>query len=576
MGAQPNPIMALNPPCVGRIVKVDSSCGCTLTRASVTGLSPSDIEDLAYKEIYLTKAILDAREAAILGVPERSLMTLLNSSIKNIKDKLKIDDVSEQSLIMPFIQRGQRSYINANYWTILAGAAPADVGVGDIPDSAWDITIGLGNGQFQTDLDAIQRYFVAGDTLLVRTWDNITDKTALDLQFTIIRAVNADAGAVKKAIVTVYPNVNDTNWALLTVPEKNAYHPTFGMATNGANSVSDYEAFCSNQASDLSKRIIVNWLQTSRQSYCREQSYEEVLNAIMAGEVNDYLKGFKFTSIADQQKQQRARFDLEAMNSAFFGQAIDVDNQTTVNWRNLPVVYDIINTTCPLAYKASALGIFTLLQACNRVIDLQGAVLDLDDIFSRIYLLRRFREAAGDRVPVIDSMTDRYTAANIFETMTKYYTAKYGVTTTKYYQANQKITHDNWVMFTYDIYDVKEAGCQWAVFTDDYFNDMVDAYNQRIVGWDFSTRANSLWFLDWSDIRKGVAASKQVTRKYPDLDKATLAEWKCVITPNPSTYDLRSELWTIMVDRPERHLIYQNFATGCPRIQFTECTVPQS
>ena len=73
-----------------------------------------------------------------------------------------------------------------------------------------------------------------------------------------------------------------------------------------------------------------------------------------------------------------------------------------------------------------------------------------------------------------------------------------------------------------------------------------------------------------------MAASKQVTRKYPDLDKATLAEWKCVITPNPSTYDLRSELWTIMVDRPERHLIYQNYAQGCPRITLTDCSVPQS
>lgn len=568
--------MALNPPCVGRIVKVDSSCGCTLTRATITGLTPADIEDLAYKEIYLTKAILDAREAAILGVPQRSLMTLLNSSIKNIKDKLKIDDVTEQSIIMPFIQRGQRSFINANYWTVLAGAPSPTAGVGDEPISSWKLTLGLGNGQFQTDLDAIQRYFVAGDTLFVRTWDNISSKTAVDLQFTIVSAVNADAGSVKKAAVTVYPNVSDAEWVLLTLAEKNSYHPTFGMAENGANNVSDYEAFCANQASDLSKRIIVNWLQSSRQSYCREQSYTEVLDQIMAGKVNDYLKGFKFTSIADQQKQQRARFEMEAMNSAFFGQAIDVDNQTTTNWRNLPVVYDIVNETCPLAYKASALGIFTLLQACNRVIDMQGRTLDLDDIFARIYLLRRFREASGDRVPVIDSMTDRYTASYIFETMTKYYAAKYGVTSTKYYTANEKITHDNWVMFTYDIYDVKEAGCRWAVFTDDYFNDMVDAYSQRIVGWDFSTRANSLWFLDWSDISKGVAGTKQVTRKYPDLDEATLAEWKCVITPNPSTYDLRSELWTIMVDRPERHLLYQNFKSGCPRVTIPDCTVPQS
>jgi hypothetical protein len=565
----------LNPPCVGRTIKVDSACGCTLTRPTITGLSPSDIVDLGFKEIYLTRAILDAAEAKMLGVPERSLMTLLNSTIKDVKGKLMIDKVDEQSIVMPFIQRTQRGYINANYWTILAGTPPADAGTGDIPASAWNFTLGLGNSTFQTDLDAIERYFVPGSTLIVKTWDNVATKTALTNVYTVIRAVNSDAGATKKAIVTVYPNVSAANWAALSPTEKANYHPVFGMAENGANSISDYESYCQNQPSDLNRRIIVNWLQTTRQSYCREQAYEEVLDQILKGNVNDYLKGFKFQSIAEQQKQMRARYDLAAMNSAFFGQAIDVDNQTTANWRNLPKVYDLVSTDCPLAYKASALGIFTLLVDCNRVIDMQGNRLDLDDIFSRIYLLRRFREATGDRVPVIDSMTDRYTASYIFETMTKYYTAKYGVNITKFFQANQKITHDNWVLFTYDIYDVKEAGCQWAVFVDDYFNDLVDAFGTQWVGWDAGTRANNLWFLDWSDISKGVSGSKSKDNQTP-RDNTDLALWQCVITPNVRKYQLKSETWTVMVDRPERHLIIHNFASGCPRVTIPGCTVPQS
>jgi len=46
----------------------------------------------------------------------------------------------------------------------------------------------------------------------------------------------------------------------------------------------------------------------------------------------------------------------------------------------------------PLAYKASALGIFTLLSDCNRVIDMNGNRLDLDDILRAHLLAPRWRE----------------------------------------------------------------------------------------------------------------------------------------------------------------------------------------
>ncbi len=565
----------LNPACVGRTINVSSACGCTLTAATITGFTPEDIVDMANEEINLVRTVLNAAEAKMLGVPERSLMTLLNSKIRDIKGDLQTAKIDKQSIIQPFIMRTQRSFINANYWSILSGTPSATAGVGEEPISSWKITVGLGNGEFQTTLEAIERYFTVGSTIIVKTWDNVATKTALTHVFTIFAAVNADAGATKRATLTIYPNVSDANWPALSPAEKASYHPTFGMVENGTNSTNDRESYCPQQPSDLSKRIIVNWLQTSRESYCREQSYEEVIDAILAGKVNDYLKGFKTLSIAEQQKQQKARYEMERMNSAFYGQAIDVDAQTTANWRELPVVYDIIDTDCPLAYKASALGIFTLLSDCNRVIDMNGNRLDLDDIFERLYYLRRWREATGDRVPVIDSMTDRFTSASIFEAMTKYYTARYGWETTRFAKINEKITHDNIIMFTYNIYDIPDSATQWAVFVDDYFNDMVDAANTRWVGWDASTRVNSLWFLDWSDIYKGIAGTRQVTRKSPSPD-TELSAFQCVIDPNVKTYDLRSETWTMMVDRPERHLIYHNYASGCPRVTIPGCTVPQS
>lgn len=563
----------LNPACVGRVAKVDSACGCTLTRTIITGLSPSDIVNLSYKEIALTKAILDAQEAKMLGVPENPLMMLLNGRTKDVK--VNTMQIEEQSIVMPFIQRTQRSFVNANYWTIVAASNVPTAGTGAVPASAWKLTLGLGNSVFQTTLQSIERYFLPGSTLIVKTWDGVNTKTARTLVFTIYSAVNADSGATPRAAVTVYAPVSAANWALYTPSQKSVWQPLFGMAEIGTNSVADEESYCQQQPSDLAKNLIVNWLQTTRESYCREAAYEQVLDWIMKGKINDYLKAFKYQSIAEQQKQMKARYDLEWYNSVFFGQAIDVDNQTTANWQNLPLVYDVAADTCPLAYKARALGIFTLLNECNRVRDFTGLPLDLNTVFSDLYYLRRNREATGDRVPVIDSFTDRYNAGYIFESMTKYYKARYDWDTVRYAKIGEKITHDGMMMFVYDQYDVKEAGVTWSVFQLDYFNDLVDAFNTVVVGWNFSTRANNLWFIDWSDISIGVARNKQVTRKSPNPN-TDLALYQCVITPNVKTYDLRSKMWTVMVDRPNRHVIYHNFASGCPVVDIPQCTVPQS
>lgn len=563
----------LTPSCTGRIVKVDSACGCTLTRTTITGLTPTDIVALGNQEIALTKAILDAQEAKMLGVPENPLMDLLNGKTKDIKlPTMQIDD---QSVVMPFIQRTQRSFVNANYFSIVSGTAEATAGTGDVPASAWNLTVGLGNSVFQSPLQNIERYFVPGQTIVVRTWNSVDSKTAQTLVFTIYSATNADSGSTPRASVIVYPPVSAANWAIYTAAERAPWQPLMGMVTIGTNSVLDEESHCQNQPSDLARNIVLNWLQVTRESYCRESAYEDILDAILHGKVNDYLKGFKTMSIAEQQKQMKARYDLEWYESVFWGQAIDVDNQTEANWRNLPLVYDVADTDCPLAYKARALGIFTLLNQCNRVVDFTGLPLDLNQIFSDLYTLRRNRQATGDRVPVIDSFTDRHNAGYIFEAMTKYYTARYGWETVRYAKIGEKITHDGMMMFVYDIYDVKEAGVQWAVFQLDYFNDMVDAFNMTVVGWDFSTRANNLWFIDWSDIAIGVARSKQVTRRSPNPN-TDLALYQCVISPNVRTYDLRSKMWTVMVDRPNRHIIYHNFATGCPTVSIPSCTVPSS
>lgn len=566
----------LAPPCLGRTVNVDASCGCTLSAMTITGLTPTDIANLADSEIDVARLVLEAREAKILGVPERGLEMLLKGKIQNIKPEMVIQKISGQSIIQPFIMRSQPSFINDNYFKIDAGVPTPGAGVGNVPASSWDLTLELGGAWINDGgISKLEQSFVVGHTLIVHTWDNIQSKTALTLQFVITASVNADAGGVFKAKVSVVPNLSAADWAALTLAQQNTYHPTFGVAQTAANNVDDYESDCNQQRSDLNRRIILNWIQTSRNTICTQMSYEEVLDAILSGKVNNYLKGFKYVDLANQEKQKMARYKREWMNSVMYGQIIN-GNQTEALWRNLPPVLDPLDATCQLGVHANALGFFTLLNNCNRVIDLGGGKLSLDYIINTVlYPLRRNREADGDSIKVLDSMTNRYMSSKIFQAMTAYYQAKYHAEITIYAKIGEKIEFDGMLWFTYNVYDIQDAGVQWAVYVDDYFNDFVDSFNQSIVGWDFKTRANSIWFIDWSDIAIGVMKTNQVVRKYPDMGGIPEI-YKCVMRPNVSTYRMNSQTFTPLLDRPNRHLIIHNMTFDCPITSATTCSVPQS
>ena len=562
--------MALAPSCLPRVVPVSSACGCTLTATSIRGLTPAELEALANKEIDLARVVLNAAEAKVLGVQENGLATFLRSTIKDIKPKLGQSKIDEQSIVLPYIQRTQRSYINANYFTIEAGAANPDAGTNGIPASAWDLVLNLGSSWLKTDLQQIERYFLPGNTLIVLTWDNTTEKNAKTLVFTIVKAVNADAGGIAKAKVTVQPNLTDAGFLALTddAAGRGQYRPTFGVAQTGVNSVSDRESWCAEPPADLSRKILVNWLQTTRTSRCVDETYLKMLDQIMKGKVNPFQQGFVWSPLAEQNKRKAQLEDDAFMRSVFFGQRIN-EKQTVETYDQLPTVSDVNDPTCPLEYKARALGFFQILTDCNRVVDLNGAPLDLDYVFQQLYYLKRHREADGDRISVIDSLTDRWTAQKIFEAMSKYYRLKLGVETVRYVKMGEKITHDGQTLFNYNLYDIAEVGIQWAVFHDPFFDDHLSAFPATVGGVDFKSRGRNLWFLDFSDMTIGIGKTMSVRRKTPD--ETTNALYNCVITANHKEFNLRSQKWTAMLDRPQRHLIIHNFNDACPSVTTASC-----
>jgi len=553
--------------CSPRIVSVSESCGCTLTRATISGMTPTDFENLGTKEIDYHRIIGQAAEAKLIGVPERSLRDLLMSNVKNIKGALGKEPVANQSVILPYIYRTQRSNVNSNYFSIEAGSATPGAGTGGIPAHAWDITVNTGPSPFKSALTNIEKYFLPGQTVFVLTLQDPTGtKISRTLQYSIYGSVNATAGGVEKAKVTIVPNYTAGAFAALSGTERGVYQPTtYGTVLVGANSVSDYESWCFNEAAENNRKLLTYWIQTSRETMCYNDEY---LKALDAAYTSEYFKKFRELPLAEQNRLQRAQSEKKWLNSVFYGQRIN-ENQTPTTYTSLPTVTDVEDSSCVYEYKANALGIRTQLGDCSRITDSQGAALNVAFLFETLYNVKRNREATGGSIDTIDIMTDRLTADGIRQLMSSYYKAKYGVDTTRFYTAGQKLEFNNQVLFNYDKYQIPEVGIEMAIFHDNYFNDHLAAFTTS--GTDISSRGRKLWILDWSDISIGIAGTSSVRRNYPDANTNGL--YKCVITPNVKHYELRSTKWTVMIEDPNRHAIIENFSNACPSLDLTPCVV---
>jgi hypothetical protein len=601
-----------------RIIKVDDSTGCTLTNASIKGLTPREFEDLSNKETDLARVIASAAEAKILGVEERGLTALLTSSVQNIKPLINKQNIAEQSIILPYIQRRQRSVMNANYFAIEAGeavpasgnltmsgvnsaaiAAPYEgaqtrLGTGGqgaftgthAANGDWCVKVNLGGSDWGTPLENIERYFLPGSYVIVNTWDS--SNLPIESQFMIQGTANATDGTIAKAILTLRPtgaSVPHGAWST-SGSYAGQYQPTAGVLQTIANNVNDYEAWCRNQPTDLSVRLLVNWLQTSRESREVNEQYKETLQSIMSGKVNPYLSSMVYQPLAEQNKQAAKQSQDQWTRACWYNQALNTA-QKPETYMSLPSVHDPEDSGCTLEYKAQALGIKSLLREAGRIkggnAGTPGGALDLDALFTDLYYLKRNREQDGSTVSVIDAMTDRMTSVRIFEAMNKYYSQRYGWEVHRSAQIGQKIVHNGIILFNYNIYDLPDLGCQFAVFHDPMFDDLLNvgahfaiggATAQNKMGLDSSSAAETvfsgsdltafqatnrtLWLVDWSDVKIGIAGTNSVTRDqpHPEIDKL----YSCRMDSVKRTFNLRSTKWTTLLDRPHRHLIIENFS----------------
>jgi hypothetical protein len=549
--------MALLNQCSPRLIQVEDSCGCSLTRANILAMRPSDFEDLFWKEVGMSRIVANWKEARMTGVPQRSLTDLMLSRMTPIK-KMSFGQSPQQSVISPYILVPQQHRVNANYFVVSAGVANPNAGVGSMPASAWDLTVINEASDWASPLVDLENYFLPDRFITVLYKDSVTG-VGRTVQFKILASANAGA-APESATVTVQPNIADATWAGMGAAAKAVYQPEGGLVIPLANSVSNYESWCHQDPAENTWKLKAFWLQTMRRTHCYNEEY---LKAISAPLTDDIFKKFRLLPLAQQKRRQMFLAERAWWNTIFFGQAIS-DLQTVEGYTNLEKVYDPLNPDCLLEYKGNTIGIKQQLAECSRVVDHQGGALDLDVIKEMLYYLKRVRSAGGADVTRIDAFTDRITAGNILTLMIRYYKDKYAFDTTRFYQPNQKLVFDGQILWNYNVYEFPDEGVELAVIHDMFFDDHLAAMPAA-----HKSMGRYFMMVDWSDITLGIAGTKSVTRQTNVADNL----YNCVIDPVVQHYQLYSETFTVMIDDPNRHAIYTNFSDDCPTLTSDPCAL---
>lgn len=546
-----------------------------LTKATFTGLTPDRFQNMATTAYSEARLLAEAAESYAVGIVAKPLDELLLSRIKEVDKSALMEKKlpGAQSIILPYTYRKRKANLPADDFVVTAGVVSPNAGstVNGIvfPTSSWNLNVKFSVKWGATFIGSakysyLARMFLKGDYIYVE-YVNKTGTIGLDRDtrltaFKVINAVDVDAD---NATVTVAPCITDATWGGYSAGQKGVYQPDHGYIHSGVNSVHDQEAYAQNQASDLSASLIVDWQQVSRYTQYYNDVYADTLKRVIGGEINDYQTVFANLPLAEQNKQQFARYRRKFLNSVFYGQAIN-ENQTVEGYNALPQVVDPDDGTL-YGYKSNALGLRTLLQAESQVVDVHAGTLDLKLLFDMCWKTKRNREALGQSHEVICVMTDKDTARDIDIQILTACKNLYGETVSRYYEKGEIRGNDGEHRYTFKKYDLPGYDFQLAVFIEPFLTDRLYHFGKGTGGTegsvDFQSVGRAIWGIDWNDFNVGIVSTNSAKREYRgEVYSNANALYATVITPNTKHYDLRSTTWTTQIGDAKRSFMFENFS----------------
>lgn len=478
---------------------------------------------------------------------QNGMYDFLMSVKVNMQKKIESRRRNGRTDIMPFVMARQYSPINDNFWTFTGGQASGQNWSGVVATA--------GNVPFDV------RSFPVGMIvwILGRTAGGSASKTAWEV--TAIADNGNDTGTVTMS------SLNAGSF----LPAAKLASPVSGVLMQGVPNKSDFEKWCAELTAYLNWKDVPFFYGTYRTSRCRSSQYDLWRSYLI--EDNPLYREYGDLTEIEKNKQLQAKWQRQIADLFFWSTPrqyqnanqydqlaeIDAFDPSTVGLTALGVD----GGTC-VGRRADPAGVYEQMAECQRIVDLQGAALNLPALFNQLYHMGRVKEGANNKNAwTFDLFTDSVTAQKFQIAWVNYMNALTG----NAFRITQPLETKKTAQwgFQYNSYTLDfPQGATLNVIWHRYFDDAMAA--AKLIGDDHEATMRRCWILDFSGIYPGIIATNSRDFKVGRLeDLAKISpDYACVLETNTLEQWLMSMTMTVVVECTHANLILENISSAVP------------
>lgn len=545
------------------------TCG-TVTRATINHLTVTQLNELfapGGKFADLDAWFFHSIEMKACGVRRNVLYDWIMSNADRTNFKGAISGtkaVKSPSLLHPFILARQESVVNRGHFKLVNGWNTTGAYTAEVtgPLTAAQIaTAALTTGAAKRIIRVEPRHDIPADANWFRSRDQIhifTREANGANYHGVWRTIETAVDAALTYIDVVIENVNQgTSEPYNADPGQGE---EVGYIIPGLNNVNDFERWCQNLPNVDPRKAVPFWFQTFRTARCIDSEYRAVYKRLY--DSNPAFREFGDLPLAERNRQDEWEGMNRFVNEFFYNKPISA-NQTLTLWQNLDQILTVEGAglitglgSKPVGYRANFIGVREQLRRCDRLFDLQGNPLNLQEFFQLNYDIYRARKSQGRKVTRIDWWTSSQYRASFFDAMLAYYKSTYQDMAQININVNQNQVNEN-LGVVWDSYKVKwPSGIEIALVSDEYFDDRRNefeaitgqaAYGNLLLCLDIGTPGPSGGTIYWAQI----ASNRRVhtTAALEQLSKID-STFRCVMETISIEQTLKSDTGTAVVECP--------------------------
>lgn len=424
--------------------------------------------------------------------------------------------------VEPFLMMDRKHPINNQYWTVTNGVG----GSGTAPNgNSYDYTCTV---ESQTGIKNDPLWFHVSMNVFIQ--GQTAGGTGVYAAYQIVDAV---AGSGNQ--ITIYATGNNSN-SFLSAPQ--VVDVAEGVMTRGTPNVNDYEKYCHQIPGLNTTQTVPFWIKSTRYTICNNELVQKFIQQVAQG--NPYYE--KFLHVPDVELNRQIIQDFQERHAWDFWFAKALPNQTLTLWDQLEQItafsddsagnyLDMVGEGACIGRRAEAIGMYELHAECGRVRDLQGDILNIQELQVALYDMQRVREANGMQSEVFECYTDSFYAVQFQQGMIRYFKDRSEGLLRLNLDLSSKV-EQNALGFKWCEYQLDYPACKLRCVTHKFFDDYVSA--MKTASASLANVGTFFWIFDWGTNYQGVIESNAVNNQsgnvsdYAKVNEAMLCVMKTV------------------------------------------------